>query len=250
MLFGSPSRLGTEIPLDRPRPPWSAPSAADRVCPGTPAKSTSARSRSATGRRRRRSSSAARPSPQPTSRSPPDTRKSGIGHAPVVSRARQVQRGMEPFARADLEFRHSLIDSGPASIESGFDEATESPGHHRGLARRRAAGHLRHRHRLHGTRGLAACRELTAVLVIGPCQTAMHLAAVRGHTFSFITVLDRGRSLALPSAAGRAKSLQGWRDSSSARRDARRSWQPASPPKLRGLSRALFGQSVASPRGT
>jgi allantoin racemase len=41
-----------------------------------------------------------------------------------------------------------------------------------------------------GDPGMDAGREATSLLVLGPAQTAMHLAALLGHRFSIVTVLD------------------------------------------------------------
>ena len=42
-----------------------------------------------------------------------------------------------------------------------------------------------------GDPGLAAARELTSVPVLGTAQTSMHLAAMLGHRFTILTVLDQ-----------------------------------------------------------
>ena len=114
---------------------------------------------------------------------------------PIVTRGIRTLGDVEPFARPDLEFRHSLIDSGPASIESGFDEAMSLPGTIEAVLDAEREGASAIVIDCMGDPGLAACRELATVPVIGPCQTAMHTAAILGHTFSFITVLDRLRPM-------------------------------------------------------
>ena len=42
-----------------------------------------------------------------------------------------------------------------------------------------------------GDPGLDAAHELVSIPVIGPCETSMHVAAMLGHKFSVITVLER-----------------------------------------------------------
>jgi len=42
---------------------------------------------------------------------------------------------------------------------------------------------------------LNACREAVSIPVIGPCQTALHVASMLGGKFSFITVLERLRPM-------------------------------------------------------
>jgi allantoin racemase len=41
-----------------------------------------------------------------------------------------------------------------------------------------------------GDPGLEGAREVVSIPVFGPCQTSMHVAAMLGHQFSVITVLD------------------------------------------------------------
>jgi allantoin racemase len=46
-----------------------------------------------------------------------------------------------------------------------------------------------------GDPGVAAARELVSIPVIGPAEASMHLAAVLGHRFSVLTVLDSRTSM-------------------------------------------------------
>ncbi|HEY0339697.1 MAG TPA: aspartate/glutamate racemase family protein, partial [Steroidobacteraceae bacterium] len=46
-----------------------------------------------------------------------------------------------------------------------------------------------------GDPGLAACREAVRIPVLGPCQTSIHVAAMLGVRFSFISVLERLRGM-------------------------------------------------------
>ncbi|AMP12768.1 asp/Glu/Hydantoin racemase family protein [Collimonas pratensis] len=46
-----------------------------------------------------------------------------------------------------------------------------------------------------GDPALAACREAAKILVLGPGQTSMHAAALLGHRFSVITVVESVRSV-------------------------------------------------------
>jgi allantoin racemase len=45
-----------------------------------------------------------------------------------------------------------------------------------------------------GDPGLKPARECVAIPVVGPCEAAMHAAAMLGHTFSVVTVLKRLRA--------------------------------------------------------
>jgi len=94
-------------------------------------------------------------------------------------------------ARPDAEISVVCLDQGPASIESDYEEALAVPNL---LTKVRAA-------EMEGMNaviidctsdaGLSPSRELVSIPVVGPGQTAMHLAAILGHRFSVIAVLER-----------------------------------------------------------
>ncbi len=114
---------------------------------------------------------------------------------PIITEGIRNLDEVEPFTRADLSITHTLIHQGPASIESEFDEALSVPDTIRKAidAERKGANAIIID--CMGDPGLAACREVVTIPVVGPSQTAMHFAAMLGHRFSFITVLDRLRAL-------------------------------------------------------
>jgi allantoin racemase len=109
-----------------------------------------------------------------------------------VTRTKTIDRtslaaGLGP----DITVTHSQIQAGPASIESEFDEALAVPAT---LAEVRAAAGSGARAVVidcMGDPGLQAAREVVDVPVLGSGQTSMHLAAMLGHKFSILTVLDR-----------------------------------------------------------
>lgn len=97
--------------------------------------------------------------------------------------------------RDDLEVTHSELKTGPASIESEFDEALAIPDTIRlAIEAERNGAHAIVIDCM-GDPGIAACREVVSIPVLGPCQTSLHVAAMLGHRFSFITVLDRLRAM-------------------------------------------------------
>lgn len=100
-----------------------------------------------------------------------------------------------PYMRPDLTITHSLIEQGPASIESEFDEALSVPDTIRKAIDAEQRGANAIIIDCMGDPGLHACREAVTIPVVGPGQTAMHVAALLGHRFSFITVLDRLRAM-------------------------------------------------------
>jgi allantoin racemase len=114
---------------------------------------------------------------------------------PVITEGIRTLDEVQPFERSDLTITHCLIETGPASIESEFDEALCVPDTIRRAieAERRGANAIIID--CMGDPGLAACREAVTVPVIGPAQTAMHVASMLGHRFAFITVLQRLRAV-------------------------------------------------------
>lgn len=97
--------------------------------------------------------------------------------------------------RSDLEVTHSTLERGPASIESEFDEALAIPDTIRCAIEAERAGADAIIIDCMGDPGIASCREAVSIPVLGPCQTSLHVAAMLGHRFSFITVLDRLRGM-------------------------------------------------------
>jgi allantoin racemase len=110
---------------------------------------------------------------------------------PIITEGIRTLDEVRPFEREDLRITQCLIENGPASIESEFDEALCVPDTIRRAieAERRGANAIIID--CMGDPGLAACREVVTIPVVGPAQTAMHVASLLGHRFSFITVLER-----------------------------------------------------------
>ncbi len=93
-------------------------------------------------------------------------------------------------ARPDAEISVVCLDQGPVSIESDYEEALAVPDL---LTKVRAAEHEGMDAVIidcTSDAGLSPSRELASIPVVGPGQTAMHLAAILGHRFSVITVLE------------------------------------------------------------
>jgi allantoin racemase len=113
---------------------------------------------------------------------------------PITSKHVRSNDDIRALERPGLSIHHSLLDRGPASIECEFDEALSVPDTIRKAidAERRGANAIIID--CMGDPGLHACREVVRIPVLGPCQTAMHTAAMLGHSIAFITVLERLRS--------------------------------------------------------
>jgi allantoin racemase len=114
---------------------------------------------------------------------------------PIITRGVRSLDDVIPFEREDLKVTHSLLDEGPASIESEFDEALSIPDTIRKAIDAEKAGADAIIIDCMGDPGLNACREVVSIPVLGPCQTAMHVASMLGHRFSFLTVLERLRPM-------------------------------------------------------
>ena len=76
------------------------------------------------------------------------------------------------------------IDSGPASLESGFDEMLAVPDTVAKIIAAEREGVDAVVIDCMGDPGLKAGREAVRIPVLGPCETSMHLAAMLGQRFS------------------------------------------------------------------
>jgi allantoin racemase len=94
-------------------------------------------------------------------------------------------------ARPDVEISVVGLDRGPASLESDYEDALAVPDI---LAKVRAAeaeGMDAVVIDCMADPGLSPARELASIPIVGPAQTAMHLATILAHRFSVMTVLER-----------------------------------------------------------
>lgn len=100
---------------------------------------------------------------------------------------------MEPLRAYGLEFDVVSIDSGPASIENHFDEMFAAPFVVIEAMKAEKQGINAVVIDCMGDPGLMAAREAVSIPVIGPGEAAMHVAAMTGHRFSCVSVLDSVR---------------------------------------------------------
>jgi allantoin racemase len=114
---------------------------------------------------------------------------------PIITEGIRTLDEVASFLRPDLTITQCLLRQGPASIESCFDEALSVPDTIRRAIDAEQSGANALIIDCMGDPGLHACREAVTIPVVGPGQTAMHVASMLGHRFSFITVLDRLHSL-------------------------------------------------------
>ena len=83
------------------------------------------------------------------------------------------------------------IDTGPASIECDYEIMLAQPGTIAKVIEAERQGADAVVIDCMGDPGLFGARECVSIPVLGPMQTAMGLAAMMGHKFSVVTVLDR-----------------------------------------------------------
>ena len=87
------------------------------------------------------------------------------------------------------------IAYGPASIECELDEALAVPDTVARIVEAEREGVDAVVIDCMGDPGLKPARECVSIPVLGPCETAMHLASMLGHCFSVVTVLERIRPM-------------------------------------------------------
>jgi len=110
-----------------------------------------------------------------------------------------------PMGRAEMQRREALMNSwafedtevsvidvptGPLSIESAYEEMLAIPPTLDLIMECEAKGFDAAIIGCFGDPGIEAARELVSMPVIGPCESAMLLAAGLGHKFSVLTIFD------------------------------------------------------------
>ncbi|MDA5193244.1 aspartate/glutamate racemase family protein [Govanella unica] len=113
--------------------------------------------------------------------------------SPVYSDISYRLEDVKDLERDDLKISQTGIPTGVPSVECDFDEALCSP---------YIVGRAIEAERegvdavivdCMSDPGLAAARESVSIPVFGPRETCMHLAAMLGHSFSFIGIQSRTR---------------------------------------------------------
>jgi allantoin racemase len=102
-----------------------------------------------------------------------------------------VEDEFRAVAGPGVEINVAFIERGPASIESRYEEMLAVPDTVAKIQQAEREGAKAVIIDCMGDPGLGAAREAVSIPVIGPAQAAMHLAALLGHKFSVVTVLER-----------------------------------------------------------
>lgn len=82
------------------------------------------------------------------------------------------------------------IEEGPSSIESAYEEYLSIPGTVERVIQAEKEGYDGIILGCFGDPGLDAIKEMVKILVVGPGETSMLTAAMLGHRFSIVTVMD------------------------------------------------------------
>ena len=109
---------------------------------------------------------------------------------PIISDLRALS-DFDSFQGPALTVTTTRLETGPASIECEFEEALAVPGVVARAIEAQNDGADAVVIDCMGDPGLNAAREVVTIPVLGPCQTALHLAAISGHKFGVVTVLER-----------------------------------------------------------
>lgn len=94
-----------------------------------------------------------------------------------------------------IDVSYATLRVGPASIENELDAALAVPGILEQVALAEKDGVEAVIVSCFGDPGVTAGREISNIRVFGPGQTAMHVAALLGHKFSVISVVESVRPL-------------------------------------------------------
>ena len=109
---------------------------------------------------------------------------------PIVTEGLRLDEHTRAMGGAGMEITAVLLERGPASIEGEMDEAFALPGIVEQAIAAERDGCDAVIIDCMGDPGLAAAREAVKIPVLGPAQTAMHVASMLGHRFAVITVLQ------------------------------------------------------------
>ncbi|MFC3052142.1 aspartate/glutamate racemase family protein [Kordiimonas pumila] len=109
---------------------------------------------------------------------------------PIITKGVRSLDDVAPLTGSNLEFRHSILDKGPSSIESEYDEALSVPDTIVKAIEAEQNGADAIIIDCMGDPGIKPVREVVSIPVLGPAETSMHVAAMLGQKFSVVTVLD------------------------------------------------------------
>lgn len=103
----------------------------------------------------------------------------------------EQERDFSSVARKDTELSHVMLEHGPVSIESEYDEAIALPGILKQVSIAESEGMDAVIINCASDPGIDAARELASIPVIGPAQAAFSLSTMLAQKFSVIAILER-----------------------------------------------------------
>jgi allantoin racemase len=98
---------------------------------------------------------------------------------------------LSPVTRPDTELSVVCLDKGPASIESRHEEALAVLDTVAKMVEAEKDGVDAVISDCMGDPAVEEAREMVSIPVIGPAEISMHIAAMLGHKFSVVTILER-----------------------------------------------------------
>ncbi len=110
---------------------------------------------------------------------------------PITTEGLRTDEHAAALGDDDTEVSFAILNYGPDTIESSFDEAFAVPDMIAKIIQAEQDGCDAVVIDCMGDPGLNAAREAVSIPVLGPSQTAMHMASLLGHRFSVVTVLRR-----------------------------------------------------------
>lgn len=113
---------------------------------------------------------------------------------PIVTTGLRLEGQLQTLEDPDTTVTQALLDIGPASIESDYDEAFALPDTINKIVQAELDGCAAVVIDCMGDPGLKGAREAVGIPVFGPCETSVHVAATLGQKFSVVTVLASLRS--------------------------------------------------------
>jgi allantoin racemase len=107
--------------------------------------------------------------------------------SPVIAAGREDSDELDGLGAPGTSLDHAFLETGPASIETGWQHALAVPDTMRRVAEAEADGVDAVVISCLEDPGLRGGRELATIPVLGTCQTSMHLAALLAHRYSVVT---------------------------------------------------------------
>jgi allantoin racemase len=114
---------------------------------------------------------------------------------PVITPGLRDIADLRALEHVGLRIEHCILDEGPSSIESVFEELLAAPGVLSAALQAQQEGCDAVVIDCFGDPGLQAARELLDIAVLGPGESSMHAAAMLGQRFSVVTVLESVRPM-------------------------------------------------------